>query len=78
MYVMERCTLSYNIVHACAEKNNVKKKFQQTHVNCVLGNVLPENFGKCEKLPVGKISPGEFREIRETSRGQNFHMRFIQ
>ena len=46
--------------------------------NFPTGKFPQENSGKSGKLPVGKISPGEFRETRETSRGQNFHMRFIQ
>ena len=37
----------------------------------------PENFRKSGKLPVGEISPGEFQEIRETSRRGNFHRCFI-
>jgi hypothetical protein len=62
-YVCSEC--SYNI-------------FSRNPGNFPTGKFPQENFGKSGKLPDGKISPGEFREIRETSRRENFHRRFIQ
>ena len=63
----------YNIFVCYGEGKNFKL---QNSGNT--GKFPQENFGKSGKLPDGKISPGELREIRETSRRENFHMRFIQ
>mgnify|MGYP003676982492 CR=1 FL=1 len=37
-----------------------------------MGKFSQENFRKCRKLPDGKLSPGELRDIRETSRRETF------
>ena len=61
-----------------SRRENFPGSFSGNPGNFPSGKFPRENFGKSGKLPNGKLSPGEFREIRETSRGQNFYMRFIQ
>ena len=64
------CTM-YTLCRKISRRETSSVKFPGNVCKLPLEKFPPENFGKSGKLPVGKISPGEFREIRETSRREN-------